>query len=248
MPRRYDWIFFDAGETLFRVAEIDLGYAEILAERGYTVPADRMAAIFQRARWDALYPDHLGPAPDYAIARDRAEARRERLVRALLRGLAVGPADVEACGHLIRESFVGTRLFALYPEVPGVLELLRARGYRLGIISNWEPRLVRLCQSHGIGEAFDFVLASEAEGYAKPGPYLFRRALDLAGVGADRAVHIGDSFDQDVLGARGVGIDAVLLDRGGFVEDEWQPTIGSLAELPELLCVQPRSAARCLTC
>jgi putative hydrolase of the HAD superfamily len=236
MTRRYDWVFLDAGETLFQVTSPSARFGEVLAEVGYSLQAEHMPSLLEAARREAMLPDHLEPGPDYAVSAERARARRERLVAAILRRVGVREADFERCRAAIWESFVGPRFFGLYPEVPSVLAHLTAAGYRLGIISNWEPRLELLCRSHGLADYFDFVLASEAVGYAKPGPRIFRRALELAGVEPARAVHVGDSYEDDVLGANRLGIDAVLLDRGGYYPpDRWRPTIRALAELPALL-------------
>src|SRR5439155_1216062 len=96
--------------------------------------------------------DHLGPRPDYAVDVERARGRRERLVTAILYGIGVQAADLERCRAAVWASFVGPRFFGLYPEVPAVLASLEAAGYRLGIISNWEPRLAELCHNHGLGQ------------------------------------------------------------------------------------------------
>jgi putative hydrolase of the HAD superfamily len=236
MPRRYEWVFVDAGETLFRTTAPSAGFAEVLARSGYRLSAERIAALVEQARVEAMTADHIEPGPAYAISPERARARRDRLVDAILRGLGIRPADIDACRAAIWDSFVGDQFFSLYPEVPNVLSSLRAEGYRLGVISNWEPRLELLCRNHGLVDDFEFVLASEAEGYAKPGPHLFRRALELACVEAGEAVHVGDSYEHDVLGATAVGLNAILLDRGGhYAPDRWKPTIRSLEELPALL-------------
>ena len=52
---------------------------------------------------------------------------------------------------------------------------------------------------------------------------------------ADEAIHVGDSYPEDVEGARGLGIQAVLVDRGAKGRVPYWPTIQSLAELPPLL-------------
>lgn len=236
VERRYEWVFLDAGDTLFRVAEPGSGFEAALAELGYVVPSEQLAAVIERARAEALGLDHLGPGPDYAVDAERARARRERLVAAILGGVGVPERDFAACGAAVREAFVGAHFFRLYPEVRAVLKRLTGAGYRLGIISNWEPRLELLCRNHGLAEYFQFVLASEAEGFAKPGPYLFRRGLELAGAEPGRCVQVGDSYELDVLGARAVGIEAILLDRGGYYpRGTWEPTIASLDQLPALV-------------
>lgn len=231
--RRYDWVFLDVGETLLRVSDPPPEYAAVLAELGYPLRPERMLAAFNQARRAAFATDHLGPGPEYAVSRERAAARRGRFVAALVRAIGVAEADLAAARAAIDASLVGTVLFGLYPDVLPALEALRRRGYRLGVVSNWEPRLELLCRNHGLGEYVAFVVASEAEGYAKPSARLFRRALELAGAEPWRVVHVGDSFEHDVRGATGVGIDAVLLDRGDFYEAGlWNPTIRSLAALP----------------
>ena len=236
VERRYDWVFFDAGETLFRVGDPEPEYAAVLAELGYRVTPEQMLSAFKQARSQAFALDHLGPGPEYAILRPQAEARRERFIGALVRAIGVHADRLDAAREVIHQSLVSTAIFGMYAEVPATLAALHHHGYQLGIISNWEPRLEQLCRNHGLGEFFSFVLASEAEGFAKPGPRLFRRALELAGVEPASAVHVGDSFEHDVLGATAVGIDAVLLDRGGYYgPGRWQPTIRSLDELPKVI-------------
>ena len=78
------------------------------------------------------------------------------------------------------------------------------------------------------------MLASEQIGWAKPDARIFRAALERTGVDAYRAIHVGDNYNKDVLGAVAAGIDAVLLDRAGG-EAVHDPTIRSLDELLVLL-------------
>jgi putative hydrolase of the HAD superfamily len=234
--RRHDWVFFDAGGTLFEITSPLASFGEVFAGLGCHITPERLAEVLNEARRVTQAVDHLGPGPEYAVIAERARARRERLVSAILDGVGVEPAWRERCRAAIWEAFVDRRFFGLYPDAPIALEALAAAGYRLGIISNWEPRLEQLCRSHGIAERFAFVLASEAEGFAKPGPHLFRRALALAGVEPARAVQVGDSYEHDVQGATALGLDAVLVDRGGYYPSgQWRPTIKTLAELPALL-------------
>ncbi len=84
---------------------------------------------------------------------------------------------------------------------------------------------------------FAFIAASARIGFEKPHPRIFEWALNQAGVPASQVIHVGDHVDADVLGARGVGIDPVLIDRHGRygpaeVPDD-TPVIASLDELVE---------------
>src|SRR5581483_7520429 len=95
--------------------------------------------------------------------------------------------------------------------------------------------LAALCEAHGIGHAFDFTVVSELEGYSKPHPQLYRRALELAGEPAERVLHVGDKLREDVEGAASVGIRAILVDRNGRGSNDYEPRISSLDELPALI-------------
>ncbi len=65
----------------------------------------------------------------------------------------------------------------------------------------------------------DFVVDSGAVGVEKPDPAIFRIALERAGVSAAEAMHVGDLFPVDVVGARRAGLEPVLLDPLGRYAD-----------------------------
>jgi HAD superfamily hydrolase (TIGR01549 family) len=108
--------------------------------------------------------------------------------------------------------------YALYPDVVPVLRLLHARGYTLGVISDWSISLGSILHAHGLNQYFDFAVVSAALRHAKPNPELFEIALRRADAIPDYAVHIGDSYVLDILGARTVGIQGVLIDRPGTLD------------------------------
>jgi putative hydrolase of the HAD superfamily len=232
---RLRYVFLDVGETMLRVTQPGATYGSILAQHGYDVPAETLDTTIRTLfrELDAIVPRQRNP--DHTISFELAHKRRELLVEGVLERVGIDPAHAAAIAEDFRASWIGTDIFQMYPEVPTVLTELRTAGYRLGIVSNWEPRLPQLCASHGILEQFEFVVSSESEGYVKPHPRLFERALELAGVAADEAIHVGDSYPEDVEGARGLGIAAVLVDRGAKGRVPYWPTIQSLAELPPLL-------------
>ena len=231
--RRIQWVFLDAGETLFDVRGPGPEFHLALAELDPAINAERCAAAFEAASRGLEKPDHVGPPPDYCVDQILAARRRERFVEALVDGLGISARQWHLARQHIQAALAGRHLFALYPDVPPTLRALRRAGYRLGIISNWSPELVAFCADHGIGSAFELILASEAEGYAKPSPALFQRALTRAGADPEEAVHVGDSLEHDVLGAAAVGMAAVLVDRGGYYPPGiWRPTVSRLDELP----------------
>lgn len=96
---------------------------------------------------------------------------------------------------------------SLRPEAPALLEALRSRGFRLGMISNvLSRRLVPACLSeYGIDHYFEHVLTSAAFGWRKPNRRIFDEAVRLMGVPAVACAYVGDTLSRDVIGARRAG-------------------------------------------
>ena len=116
-----------------------------------------------------------------------------------------------------------------------ILAALRQRGLVVGAVSNWVWQLPELLHSLDLVSHFDFIAASSRIGFEKPHPEIFRWALEQADAEPSEAIHVGDHLDADVAGARGVGIQPVLIDRRdrfapADVPDD-TPLIRNLSEL-----------------
>jgi HAD superfamily hydrolase (TIGR01509 family) len=98
------------------------------------------------------------------------------------------------------------------PGLGAALDEARALGLKVAIISNSEGMLDRLFRELGVLDHFDLVVDSGKVGFEKPDPRIFRVAFDRFGVSADRALHLGDVFATDVLGARAAGCRHALID------------------------------------
>jgi putative hydrolase of the HAD superfamily len=131
----------------------------------------------------------------------------------------------------VLDALLGAIRFRAYPEVPGVLARLRAGGARLAVVSNWDISLHDVLERTGLRPLVDAVVISAELRVAKPDPAIFRAALDRLGAPADGAVHVGDSLEHDVAGARAAGLDAVLVARNGAPAPEGVRVVRSLAEL-----------------
>jgi putative hydrolase of the HAD superfamily len=125
--------------------------------------------------------------------------------------------------------------FSAYSDAPGALARLRARGLALVVVSNWDISLAAVLRDAGLEEMVDGVVTSAEVGHPKPAPEIFTAALALAGCAPGRAVHVGDSLDQDVHGALAAGIPAVLLRRDDTEPAEPPPGVPIIASLTELL-------------
>ncbi|MDX6653309.1 MAG: hypothetical protein QOH18_1, partial [Solirubrobacterales bacterium] len=121
-----------------------------------------------------------------------------------------------------------------FSEIPGAREALRRlgdMGLRLAIVSNWDVSLEEVLEMLDLRVLVDHVVTSAEVGHAKPDPRIFRYALQLLEVEACAAVHVGDSWELDVVGARNAHIRPVLVgERGRSVT-----TLHAIAELPNLL-------------
>ncbi len=125
----------------------------------------------------------------------------------------------------------------LYDDTIPTLEHLRDTGFKLAIVSNWDTPLDPLTERLGIADYFDTITASHDERVksAKPDPRIFNYTLAKVGVSAAEVVHVGDTYEADIVGARNVGIRPILIDRDGAQTGRWDETIQSLSELPALL-------------
>jgi putative hydrolase of the HAD superfamily len=134
--------------------------------------------------------------------------------RELLRPcLQVDEEALDACVRDIVSDFDTASSYALYLDVLPVLDTLQAQGLTLGVISDWGMSLALILQHHDLTRYFDFAVISAQMRRAKPDPELFQTALRRADAIPDYALHIGDSYVLDVLGARAAGITPILLDR-----------------------------------
>jgi putative hydrolase of the HAD superfamily len=101
--------------------------------------------------------------------------------------------------------------FELFDDARPALAALRAHGLKLGLLSNTERDLELFVAHHSL--EVDAVLTSRLHGKTKPHETIFRRMLELLAVAAADAVMVGDSVEDDVEGARAIGMRAILVDR-----------------------------------
>ena len=126
---------------------------------------------------------------------------------------ALPPPAARAPGAELTAALLDALAFSAYPDTAPALRELRAQGCTLVVVSNWDCSLHERLEQTGLAPLVDGVVASAVVGVAKPGRAIFERALELAGVGAERAWHAGDGLREDVEGALAAGIRAVLVAR-----------------------------------
>jgi putative hydrolase of the HAD superfamily len=215
-------VFLDALGTLVELQPPAPRLRRLLAERGFEVSEQGAAAGFG-AEIAYYLGHHLeGSTPE------RVSDLRDRCAEAMMEAL-----DLPGLDHATaREVMLGSLEFVPFADVEPALSALRDR--KLIVVSNWDCSLAEWLDPLGLLEHVDGVVTSAQVGAAKPDGAMFERALALAEVEPAEAVHVGDSVENDVEGARAAGIRPVLVARDGGPPPGVE-SIRSLAELPALL-------------
>ena len=153
----------------------------------------------------------------------------------IIRGMGgTDPAAREAAVEMTRAWDVHHN-FDLYEDAIPVLEELRRHGLKIGLVSNSGRDLDEFLAHHAL--PVDTALASGAHGRTKPHASIFEAVLERLGVRPEEAAMVGDSPDDDVDGARALGMQAFLLDREGR-HPEWEGRLTDLYALPAALGLQ----------
>jgi putative hydrolase of the HAD superfamily len=227
-------ILFDAGGTLFHpYPSVGHYYSAVAAKHGCQVSAEEVEAAFRRV-WSEH--DRIGDLRSHSDEKIEKEFWR-KIVTAVFKdfnGLkAFAPFFYE-----LHTLFAEPGVWRLYPEVMEVLRSFKEKKFIIGMVSNWDSRLLKLCRGLEIDAYFDFKVISAVFGAAKPDPKIFKEALKQASVRADEAVHIGDSLEDDIRGAHLAGIKSIWLDRSGrhgTLAKDHQDFVTMVTDLRELI-------------
>jgi beta-phosphoglucomutase len=232
---RYDAVILDVGGTLLGFHE-HAPFREFLAEAGLPDSEEEVGRLHRRLL-------------DVIVARrDGAQglgARGEELYD-WWRGIfaETWPQRPDLAQKMLDWLFAG-RFDRLFDDSLPALEELQELGLQLGVLSNFGLDLRDLLQGFGLMSFFDFVVVSAEVGLAKPDRRIFDLVVERAGVPRERLLYVGDHLGDDIEGARGAGLDAVLIDRGGRQQEALCPRIRSLRHLAQYVQV-PDQPARAL--
>jgi putative hydrolase of the HAD superfamily len=155
----------------------------------------------------------------------------------IIRGMGGDSDRTYECALEMTRAWEHAHNFQIFEDVLPVLTELRARGLKLGLVSNTGRDLDEFVAHHGLD--VDAVVASGVHGKTKPHPTIFMAALERLGVSPADAVMVGDSVEDDVDGARAVGMRGLLLDRENRYP-EIAEKLTDLRELPAALGLPPR--------
>ncbi len=203
-------IFFDAADTLFYIRKgLGSAYSDVARKHGVSPDPERIKEAFSKA---------FRQAPPLAF-REVSTRERKALEKLYWKDIVekvyseVGMFDTfEVYFDELFEMF-RSRVWELFPEVKEVLSDLKARGFKLGVISNFDSRIYNVMSDLDICDYFDFIVISSEAGYAKPAPEIYQEALKKAQAVPRESLHIGDHVQNDFHGPRALGIKALLIDR-----------------------------------
>ena len=203
------------------MVDLDPPWTRLHRALGDELPVDRVEAA-TRAEM-GYYREHSHEGRDAASLADLRARCAAVLSRELGRDIGV-------------DALMDSIRFRPYPDAAPALDEARERGLTTVCVSNWDCALPEVLERCGLAARLDAVVASATVGARKPDPAIFDAALELAGCGPAAALHVGDTPEEDVAGARAAGIEAVLLDRAGEGEGgAGVPRITSLDQINQYL-------------
>lgn len=217
-------MLFDVDFTLFRPGP-ELG------PEGYRRVGERHGLDLDPSRYEAARQAALDE-----LQRHHELVHDEEVWFAFTEQIVVGmggdPSRARACAIDMVREWERHENFLLYEDAPPALAELRRHGLKIALVSNGQRDLEEFVAHHGL--EVDATVGSRSHGRVKPHPSIFEAALEALTVTPAETAMVGDSYEDDIEGARALGIRAILLDRDGRrldVEDR----IDTLLALPAAL-------------
>jgi HAD superfamily hydrolase (TIGR01549 family) len=180
-----------------------------LGPEGYQRLGGRFGLELDPSRYDGARRDALAELQRHPEL-DHDEEVWVLFTERIIKGMG-GEGDTYACAAAMTRAWEHAEHFDLFDDAIPVLELLRAEGLKLGLLSNTSRDLDAFVSHHGLD--VDVALTSRVHGKTKPHDSIFRAMLDGLEVEPADAVMIGDDVEDDVRGAQAIGMRALLVDR-----------------------------------
>jgi putative hydrolase of the HAD superfamily len=221
-------VLFDVDFTLFRPGP-ELG------PEGYRRLGERHGLALDPARYA-----EARIASIEQLSRERDLVHDEEVwiafTEQIVRGMGGDTPAARACAVEMVREWEKHHNFFLYEDALPVLDELRRHGLKIGLVTNGQRDLDEFVAHHGLD--VDAMVGSKAHGKIKPHPSIFVAALQELDARPDEAAMVGDSFEDDIEGARALGMRAILLDRDGLHPGQGE-RIETLFALPAALGLSP---------
>ena len=204
-------VFFDMGSTLADLNPSYEGiYHKVFQKAGYDLPLGDVERAITYS-WGIVTEQDA--TTEYVSTLEGTRNWQREVEERVMERLNIHPNVREDVFWEIIQAFEDPASYCLYDDAQPTLETLKKAGLRLAIISNWSWHLPELCDALGLTPYFEQIFTSARLGFAKPHPEIFTRALAGMNITADQAIHVGDSYKADVVGANRVGIQPLWLRR-----------------------------------
>jgi putative hydrolase of the HAD superfamily len=224
--RKYEAIFFDAANTLlYPYPSVGEVYAQVARRYGVETTGEAVQGAFRRA-WSSVETLAQREPVRYGVGEPDGRRFWHTLVHATFAQIAL-PERFDDFFDELYWLFGQPTVWRLFPECLEVLQALRHQAYIVGVISNWDIRLLDLLQGFGLMTYVQHVSISAIVGWEKPHPAIFQHAVEAVAVPAERAVHIGDNLQADAYGAHQAGLQPLWLQRQGGQHSDY-PVIEDL--------------------
>lgn len=204
-------VTFDVVDTIIRVRlSASQQYVSAAAKCGLVVSKDALKSVYkdtwiQHKLQHPLYGVHQGLSND--------QFWRSFIHKVFVKlGFENEHTRIDKTADLLINTFKNDP--QMYEKLPGALHMLdelRKRKFRLGVISNFDDTLKEALDKQQLSDYFEFIVTCKDAMAEKPDGRIFRHALRVAGVEAEEAVHVGDDVERDFHAARRVGMQALLL-------------------------------------
>jgi HAD superfamily hydrolase (TIGR01662 family) len=240
MPRDFEVLFFDLGDTLIYDSDpwepifmhADRAMRRSLELAGFPLSRDpygefnSIFELYYHRRKDSIQEETTVQLLDELMQNQGVSPPRQVLMDAMRAMYAV-----------TQENW--------FPEsgAQPTLQKLSKQGYRLGMISNAadDENVQTLVDKVNLRPYFELILSSAACGVRKPDSHIFQLALDHFNVSPVHAAMIGDTLEADIFGANQMGIYSIWINKRAEISDDgeliYQPQaiVSSLEQLPALL-------------
>ena len=209
-------VTFDVGGTLIEPwPSVGRIYADVATRHG----ARNLSADALNARFRTAWKARLGFG--------HSRIAWAELVDEVFTGL-IPEAPSRTFFPALYERFAEADAWRIFEDVVPTLDTLALRGIKLGVISNWDERLRELLRGLELDHYFEAFAISCEVGTCKPSAAIFDHTAAKLRLPAKAILHIGDSLELDVVGAKAAGFHALRIDRTTGQTDE----LRSLADLP----------------
>lgn len=217
------WIIFDAVGTLIQPhPPVAVAYWQVGRRYGsrlsLTEVDRRFREAFGRSEGDL----------------ETSETREREFWRRTVGRVFTDVANRDLCFEELFDHFGQPTAWRCFPDAEPTVRELAARGYRLGIASNFDERLRGVLNGLPIGRLLELYAVSSTIGFRKPSPRFFNAVAESVETSPAEILYVGDDPHNDVAAARAAGMAAMQIDRES---SESSPVL--LRDLRELLDVLP---------